>query len=162
MIHIISAIQKKDRGIGYNNDLLYHIPQDMKRFRELTTGTVVIMGRKTWESLPEKFRPLPHRINIVISRNTDYRLDGALLASSFENALEIAQMYNKEIFVIGGSSLYEAGLPFADKLHLTIIDGDKDADTFFPEYKDIFTKVLEREHHTSDDGVIFDFVTLGK
>lgn len=162
MIHIITALQKSDRGIGYENDLLYHIAHDMKRFRELTRESVVIMGRKTWESLPEKFRPLPHRINIVISRNDSYHAEGALLASSLADALSQASSHHKEIFIIGGASIYSEALPFADTLHLTRIEGSRKADTFFPEYEHLFSKIVSQENHITDDGIAYEFVTLVK
>lgn len=162
MIHIISAIQKSDRGIGYNNDLLYHISDDLKRFRALTTGNVVIMGRKTWESLPDAFRPLPHRENIVVSSNPDYDAPGASVITSLEEALEYARTFNKEIFIIGGSSLYASALPFADQLHLTIIDGNRTADVFFPPFEDIFRREIKRDQYTSPDGITYSIVILEK
>ncbi len=157
MINIIAAIQLKDNGLGYNNGLLYQLPEDMKHFRDTTSGHVVIMGRKTWESIPEKFRPLPNRENIVITRQSDYMAHGAKVASSLEEAIDVARSNSsdKEIFIIGGSEIYTQALPLADRLYLTLIDGDKSADVFFPEYKDIFTneKILQKKALSSPIGL---------
>jgi dihydrofolate reductase len=149
MINIIAAIQSKDNGLGYKNDLLYQLPEDMKHFRDTTSGHVVIMGRKTWESIPEKFRPLPNRDNIVITRNTDYVATGAIVVHALEEAILLAKnnFPEKEIFIVGGGEIYKQALPLAGRLYLTLIDGDKLADVFFPEYKDIFTheKILQKK-----------------
>lgn len=157
MINIIAAIQSKDNGLGYHNDLLYKLPEDQKYFRDITSGHVVIMGRKTWESIPEKFRPLPNRENIVISRQSDYVAKGAKVAGSLEESIDVAQSNSsdKEIFIIGGSEIYKQALPLTDRLYLTLIDGDKPADVFFPEYKDIFTneKILQKKAPSSPTGL---------
>lgn len=157
MINIIAAIQSKDNGLGYHNDLLYQLPEDMKHFRDTTSGHIVIMGRKTWESIPDKFRPLSNRENIVITRQTDYVAGGAKLVSSIEEAIGLAQSNSsdKEVFIIGGSEIYTQALPLADRLYLTVIDGEKPADVFFPEYKDIFTneKILQKKALSSPTGL---------
>ncbi|MBP6925461.1 MAG: dihydrofolate reductase [Candidatus Pacebacteria bacterium] len=164
MITIIAAIQSKDNGLGYNNDLLYKLPEDQKFFRDATTRHVVIMGRKTWESIPEKFRPLPNRENIVITRQTDYVAHGAKVVSSLEEAIDLAQSNfpNREIFVIGGSEIYNQALPLTDKLLLTLIDGDKPADVFFPEYTDLFTIIESGKETLSSSGPSFRFLILEK
>src|SRR5580658_3769073 len=132
-ISLIAAIGANNRALGKNNQLLWHIPDDLKRFKEITNGHPVIMGRKTWESLPEKFRPLPGRLNIVVTRQEHYEADGAITSPSLEDAFEIARAEKSdELFVIGGGELYKEALPLADKLYMTIVDDEKDADVFFP------------------------------
>lgn len=131
MLSLIAAVARR-RVIGKDNALLWHLPEDMRYFRETTRGKPVIMGRKTWESLPEKFRPLPGRRNIVVSRNVDYDAPGAELASSLDTALA-ATAGEAEVFVIGGEALYRLALPHADRLYLTEIERDYDGDAFFPE-----------------------------
>jgi len=140
MISIIAAIGK-NRELGKDNKLLWRIPEDMKRFKDLTSGQVVIMGRKTYESLPKKFRPLPNRINIVVTKNQNWKMPGCLISNSLDEAILKAKEFNKEIFIIGGASIYNQGLKYADKLYLTLVDKEyPDADVFFPDYKD-FGKV---------------------
>jgi dihydrofolate reductase len=162
MINIIAAIQEKDRGLGKNNDLLFHLPEDMAFFRTRTKNTVVIMGRKTWESLPEKFRPLPHRENIIITRQKDYDAPGGAVVHSLNEALDFAKnnFPDKEIFIMGGGQIYTEALPVADRLYLTLVEGDKEADIFFPAYEDRFTIVDKKERAQSSTGPSFQFVEL--
>ena len=152
-ISLIAAISARNRALGKDGNLLWQIREDMKRFVEITTGHPVIMGRKTWESIPEKYRPLSNRTNIVVTRQSDYKAEGAHVASSLEDALAIARASegSSEIFVIGGGELYKESLPFATKLYMTLIDEEKDADTFFPEYETVFTKKTFDESHESND-----------
>ena len=131
MLSLIAAVAR-NRAIGKDNQLLWHLPEDMKYFRETTRGKPVIMGRKTWESLPEKFRPLPGRHNIVISRNPGYAATGATLVTSLDAALAAAGT-GDEVFVIGGEALYRLALPYAQHLYLTELDQDYVGDAFFPE-----------------------------
>ena len=131
MLSLIAAVAR-NRVIGKNNQLLWHLPEDMKHFREVTRGKPVIMGRKTWESLPEKFRPLPGRHNIVVSRNLDYKAPGATLVSSLEDAIHLTRS-DDETFVIGGETLYRQALAQAHRLYLTEIDQNYEGDAFFPE-----------------------------
>lgn len=142
---LVAAIQK-DRGLGYNNGLLYSIPEDMKHFTALTKGHTVIMGRKTWESIPEKYRPLPHRNNIVVTRNKNYVAPGATVVHRFYQALEQAPS-DKRVYVIGGGEIYRQALSYADTLELTIIDGNKKADAFFPAFDKYFSKEGSSEKH---------------
>ena len=147
-ISIIAAIGK-NRELGKDNKLLWNIPEDFKRFKELTSGHIVIMGRKTYESLPEKFKPLPNRINIVVTRNNQFTIlarsykdsnSQVLICNSLEAAIQKAKSYKLqvtsfEVFIIGGASIYEQGIKYADKLYLTLVDREfPDADAFFPEY----------------------------
>lgn len=145
-IAIIAALGK-NRELGAGNGLLWHIPEDLRRFKELTNGHPVVMGRKTWESLPEKYRPLANRTNIVITRRDDYEASGAVVVSSLAAALRAAErsLGDEESFVMGGGELYREALPFADRLYLTLIEGEKEADTFFPEYEKEFPRVVSEE-----------------
>lgn len=119
-------------GIGYNNKLLVSIPSDMKFFREMTTGKVVVMGRKTLESFPNGL-PLKNRTNIVLTKNKDYKVKGALVFHSPEEVLEELEKYNSEdIFIIGGESIYRQFLPYCSVAHVTKIDHEYQADAFFP------------------------------
>jgi dihydrofolate reductase len=179
MISIIAAIGKK-RELGKNNKLLWRIPEDMKRFKDLTLGQVVIMGRKTYESLPKKFRPLPNRINIVISRHPElvsgsqqdvetclpsgrqFRHNiNTIICFSIEQAIDKAKKFNKEIFIIGGASIYSQGLKYADKLYLTLVDKEyPDADVFFPEYGEFGKELVVGEWVEED--LRYKFVELEK
>ena len=143
-ISLIAAVGR-NRELGRAGELLWHIPEDMRRFKALTTGHPVIMGRKTWESLSEKYRPLPGRTNIVVTRQSDYEAPGATVTDSFENARAVAARADSanEIFVIGGGELYAAALPHAARLYLMLVDATADADTFFPVYENDFVTVKD-------------------
>lgn len=143
LVSIISAIGASTRAIGKDGNLLWHIPDDMQHFKKLTSGHPVIMGRKTWESLPEKFRPLPERTNIVVTRQSDYEAAGVEVAGSLEEALAAASRVPgaDEVFVIGGGSIYTLALPHANRIYLTLVDDEKEGDVFFPKYEKDF-KVL--------------------
>lgn len=127
---IIVAVDK-NWAIGKDNKLLVSIPADMKFFRETTQGNVVVMGRKNLESFPQG-QPLQRRVNIVISRNKDYQVKGAVVVHSIEEAMEEAKKYEGEIFVIGGESIYRAMLPYCQTALVTKIDHAYEADTYFP------------------------------
>lgn len=158
MLNIIACISKKHRAIGYQNRLLYAIPSDMTRFRMLTTGHVIIMGRKTFESLPNG--ALPNRRNIVISKTRE-QIAGCEVFGSLEEALEARkEAAEDECFIIGGASIYEQALPFADKLYLTIVEKEPEAaDTFFPEINPAEWEVTEKEMR-NENGLPFTFLTL--
>lgn len=154
LISIIAAIGN-NRELGKDNKLLWNIPEDMKRFRALTSGHPVIMGRKTYESIG---KPLPNRLNLIVSRNPYIQKKGVRLQKetpcyfvlSLEKAIEIAKDYEKnkqysEIFIIGGGQIYREGIKFADKLYLTLVEGNFPADTFFPEYKEFKKEVYRKE-----------------
>lgn len=144
-ISLIAALTHS-RGIGKDNKLLWHISEDMKRFAAKTRGHVVIMGRKTYESIG---RPLPHRTNIVVTRSADYAAEGCKVYHSVDEALQKAKdIETEEIFVIGGAEIYRQAIDKADRLYLTIVEGEYEADTFFPEYSH-FTKILNQELFTT-------------
>ena len=131
MISLIAAVAQ-NRAIGQNNQLLWHLPEDMRHFRETTRGKTVLMGRKTWDSLPAAFCPLPGRRNIVLTRDADYVARGAETAHSLDEALGLAGD-NDEAFIIGGAELYRQGLPLAHRLYLTEISETRQGEVFFPE-----------------------------
>ncbi len=144
--------------IGLEGGLPWRIPEDMRHFRELTIGHPVIMGRRTWDSLPERFRPLPDRRNVVVTRNAAWRGDGAERASSLEDALRLLDGAPR-VFVIGGAELYAVTLSLADELLLTEIDADVEGDTLFPPWERRAFEETSREHHVSEAGIPFSFAT---
>lgn len=147
VVAAVAAIGK-NRVLGRENKLLWQIPDDLRRFKELTKGHPVIMGRKTFESIVSYLGgPLPKRFNIVVTRDKNWKYDGVIAAASVEDALAEAKKLNKYIFIGGGAQIYEAALPFTDKLYLTIIDDEKEGDSFFPAYESEFTQVVHDEAH---------------
>lgn len=147
-IAITVAVSKKRRAIGKGGKLLWHMPEDLKRFKAITKGHPVIMGRKTFESILGYLgKPLPERLNIVVTRNKDYTYDGVTVVSTLEEGIKRAKEVEKEeIHIGGGSEIYTLALPYVDRLYLTVIDDEPDADTFFPDYS-AFTKEIFREEH---------------
>ena len=131
MISIIAAVSNNG-VIGVDNKLPWDLPEDLKRFKELTTGNVVIMGRKTYESIG---KPLPNRINIVITRNKDFFVPDVLTANSLNSAL-LKAGGNKDIFIIGGGEIYKQSMDFVDKLYITEVDMEVEGDTTFPTISD--------------------------
>ena len=133
MISIIVAVANNN-VIGKDNTLIWHLPADMKFFKEKTTGHCIITGRKNYESIPEKFRPLPNRTNIVITRNKDYSAPGAIVVDSIEKAIQKAkETVDKEIFIIGGAEIYKQSISLCDRIYLTQIHHSFEGDAFFPE-----------------------------
>ena len=155
----VSLVAALARGgvIGRDNSIPWRIPEDVAPFREVTTGHPVVMGRRTWDSIPDRFRPLRGRRNIVVTRNAKWYGDGAEPAGSLEAALDLAGDAS-EVFVIGGAEIYAAALPFADELLLTEIDAEFDGDTIFPPIDPTVFEEVEREPHASGDGPPFAFV----
>ena len=147
MISIIVAVSD-DWGIGKNNELLWHIPEDLKRFKRLTLGKCVIMGKKTWESLPRK--PLPDRKNIVLTDIPDECINCSFTAYSIDDALSNCEK-DQEIFVIGGGSVYRQFMPIADRLYITHVHKKAPADIYFPKIDRRKWKVIEREECISED-----------
>ena len=186
MLSIIACISKTNRAIGYQNRLLYHIKSDLTRFRELTTGHTIIMGRKTYESLPNG--ALPHRRNIVVS-NSMKEMEGCEVYPNLEAALKAAEVEFKaernikvseasqaenpqETFIIGGESIYRQSLPAAHKLYLTVVDDTtindaavndtpQQADAFFPEINPEEWELIEKEMR-NENGLSFSFLTYLK
>lgn len=147
-----------NRVIGVNNTLPWHISEDLKYFKSLTTGHTIIMGRKTYESIG---RPLPNRRNIVISRNTEASYEGAEVVHSIEDAFSICKNDN-EVFVIGGSNIYEQALSLVDYIYITEIKKSFSGDAFFPEINKQMWIESSRENHITNDGLEFSFVKYQK
>ena len=155
ILTLIAAVAKNG-VIGKDNRLPWHLPADLRHFKALTTGHAVIMGRKTWESLPEKFRPLPGRQNIVVTRNAAYAASGATVAGSLPDA--VAAAAGEEAFVIGGAELYQVALLLADRLQLTEIDAEFDGDTWFPARDLRQWREVTRDMHRDETGPGYAFV----
>ena len=128
-LSIIVAIAQNG-AIGKDNDLLWHLSGDLKRFKQLTTGHPVVMGRKTWDSLPK--RPLPKRQNIVMTNNPDFAADGATVVHSVNDLFNVLKDCDDEVFVMGGATIYKALLPFCQRLYITRVYRDYEADVYFP------------------------------
>lgn len=156
---IVAALNKKDRAIGYENKLLWHIPEDLKRFKSLTQGHPIIMGRKTFESIVAILgKPLPGRINIVVTRNPEYAEPGAETAGSLEAAFAIAERENPtEIHIGGGAEIYNAAMPYASRLHLTLVDSETVGDTFFPEFEEHFNET-KRHGMQEHEGISYEWI----
>ena len=155
----ISIVAAVARGgvIGREGTIPWRLPEDLERFKALTTGHAVVMGRRTWDSLPERFRPLPGRRNVVVTRTPDWSADGAEHAGSLATALELVAS-EPHVFVIGGGQLYAEALPQVDELLLTEIDTEIDGDTFFPSWERADFEEVSREPHVSEAGMPFSFV----
>lgn len=158
MLSIIACISQTNRAIGYQNRLLYHIKSDLTRFRELTTGHAIIMGRKTYESLPNG--ALPHRRNIIVSSSMK-EMEGCEVYPNLDAALKAAES-PQEIFIIGGESIYRQSLHVARKLYLTVVDdAPQQADAFFPEINPEEWELIEKEMR-NENGLSFSFLTYLK
>lgn len=159
------AAMGENRVIGKDNDIPWHLPDDFKYFKETTKGHHVIMGRKNWESLQQRFRPLPNRPNLIITRNSDYQAEGAQIVSSLEEALDIARRAGEpEAFIIGGGEIYRMGLELCDKIYLTEIEGSFEGQVTFPEFSADQWKEISRIHHSAGERhqYAFDFVIYEK
>jgi dihydrofolate reductase len=154
---VLIAAVAADRVIGAAGQLPWRLPEDMKHFRTLTGGHAVIMGRKTWESLPVKFRPLPQRTNIVVSRDPAYDAPGAIVVNSLPAA--IAAAHAGLAFVIGGAEIYAQALPLADRLELTEIAATYTGDAFFPPFDRADWVEVARQAQRSETGLNYAFVT---
>ncbi len=163
-ISMIAAVAENG-VIGKDNDLVWSLPDDMRYFVEKTKGRHVIMGRKNYESIPEKFRPLPNRPNIILSRNTDYQADGCTVVTNLESALNIAEKNQEaEAFIIGGAQIYKMGLKYAHRMYITEVKASFDGDTYFPDFDKGVWKEMSRSHHPKDEKheYAFDFVVYAK
>jgi dihydrofolate reductase len=163
-ISLIAALTE-NRVIGRNNDLPWHLPDDMKYFMKTTSGHYVIMGRKNYESIPEKFRPLPNRTNVVVTRQKNFKAENCTVVHSLEEGLALARhAQQQEVFIIGGAEIYTQGFPLASRLYLTEIQGTIEGDTYFPEFNKKNWRETSRIHHPADDrhAFAFDFVVYEK
>ena len=156
-VHLIYA-RAANGVIGKDGTMPWHLPEDMAHFKQLTHGCPVIMGRKTWDSLPPRFRPLPGRTNIVVTRQPEWNKMGAQRSSSLHNALQIAEQTNATtVWVIGGAQIYAQALPLAQRVEVTEIAQDFDGDAHAPELGPEWVETA-REAHTSTNGLAFAFV----
>ncbi len=153
MITIVVAIGE-NRGIGSNNQMLWHLPKDLKHFKNITSGHPVVMGRKTYESIG---KPLPGRTNIVISRKNDWFEEGILIVGSIKEALKFAKKIDEEVFIIGGGNIYKQTIDLADKIELTTVKATIEADTFFPEMDGKVWVKTNETCHEKDEKNPYDF-----
>ena len=158
-MHIALIYARAANGvIGKDGTMPWHLPEDLAHFKQLTHGSPVIMGRKTWDSLPPRFRPLPGRRNIVISRQADYFAPGAELANSLENGLEIAANADC-IFIIGGEQIYRQAMAFANRLEITEVDLEPEGDAWFPEIPTVDWEISAKNPPPSQGGTGFSFIS---
>jgi len=164
IISMIAAVGE-NRVIGRDNDLVWDLPDDMRFFVQKTKGRHVIMGRKNYQSIPEKFRPLPDRPNVVITRRPSFVAEGCVVINSLEEALQLAkQNGEEEAFIIGGGEIYTLGLAVAHRMYITQVKASFEGDAFFPEYNQDDWVETGRVHHPVDErhAYAFDFVTFEK
>lgn len=150
---ILIAAAAQNNALGKDNQLLWHLPDDFKRFKQVTSGHYIVMGRKTFESFP---KPLPNRTHVIVTRQKDYQPEGCLVAGSLEKALDLCPK-NQEVFIIGGGEIYKQALPLADKIDLTRVHATFEADTFFPEIDPAQWRLVSSTFHPKDDKHAYDF-----
>lgn len=153
MITIVVAMGEKNE-IGFGNQLLWHLPKDLKHFKDLTSGHPIIMGRKTYESIG---KPLPNRTNIVVSRKKNWFQEGVLIVGSIKEAVKFAKKIDENIFIIGGGNIYEQTMDVAEKLEVTLVKAQLEADTFFPKINTKFWKKTSEIYHEKDEKNQYDF-----
>ena len=149
---MIAAVAENN-ALGKNNELVWHLPNDFKRFRELTTGHHIIMGRKTFESFP---KPLPNRTHIVITRQENYNPEGCIVVNSIEKAIAICPE-NEDSYIIGGGEIYNLGLQYADIIEITKVHHTFEADAFFPKINESDWLLVESEENFKDEKHLFDY-----
>ncbi|MFO7720495.1 MAG: dihydrofolate reductase [Gillisia sp.] len=155
MLTLIAAAGENNE-LGKNNDLVWHLPDDFKRFKKITSGHHIIMGRKTFDSFPQ---PLPNRTHVVITRQENFKKPGIIVVNSLERAIELTSD-DPEIFVIGGGEIYKMAMDAADKIELTRVHGEFEADTFFPEIDESQWKLVSEEFHEKDEKHQYAFTYL--
>ena len=160
-VSAIAVISAGKRALGLENKLLWHLPEDLERFKALTLHNPVIMGRKTFESIVTYLgKPLPNRTNIILTRSSQEIHPDVVTAASIEDAITYAQsLDSKEIFIIGGAEIYQLAMPLVDKLYLTVVADEPQADSFFPAYEQLFTAVKKSATKTCA-GTDYTFVDL--
>ena len=154
-INIVVAIGK-NRVIGKNNQLIWKISDDLKRFKAITSGYPIIMGRKTFESIG---KPLPNRTNIVVTRNTEYAIDGITVVNSLDGAIKKGFELGEQIFIIGGQEIYKQAIEKANRIYLTLVEDTAEGDAFFPDYS-MFKKIISKEDFETKDGLGYSFIVL--
>lgn len=152
MIIMIAAVAENN-ALGKNNDLLWHLPNDFKRFKAVTSGHYIIMGRKTFESFP---KPLPNRTHVIITRQKDFQHDGCIVVDSIQKAIEVCPK-NETIFVIGGGEIYSQSMAFADQLDITRVHHSFDADVYFPEINSEIWELTSETFNAKDEKHLFDY-----
>lgn len=157
-LHLIYA-RARNNVIGVNGDLPWHLPEDLAHFKRTTLGQPVIMGRITWESIPEKFRPLPGRTNVVVSRQTEFEASGAQVVASLQAAMDLFSP-DQVVWLIGGAQLYAQAMPYAQQLVVTEIDADFQGDAWAPDLIANEWQETERTRHVSAQGLAYSLVTL--
>ncbi len=156
IVSIVVAIAQ-NHAIGKNNQLLWHLPKDLKHFKEITSGHTIIMGRKTYDSVG---KPLPNRRNIVVTRQ-DITIDGCEVVNSLQDALKLAEGVD-EVFIVGGAEIYKQAMPLTDRIYLTIVHENFEGDAYFPEIKEDIWKETAREDYQADEkhAFAYSFITL--
>jgi dihydrofolate reductase len=165
MIVSLIAAMASNRVIRRNNDLPWQLPDDMKYFMQTTKGHHCVMGRKNYDSIPSKFKPLPQRTNIVVTRQKNLDAPGCIVVDSIGQALTVAAGNGEsEVFIIGGAEIYHLGMPHAHRIYLTEIEASIDGDTYFPAFDTTVWKEASRRHHAADErhAYAFDFVVYEK
>ena len=150
---ILIAAASQNNALGKNNDLIWHLPKDFKRFKALTTGHHIIMGRKTFESFP---KPLPNRTHIIITRQKDYIAEGCIVVDNLKKAIDTCPT-DQDVFIIGGGEIYSLAMPLAHKIELTRVFENFEADTFFPEIDLNIWKLEQEEFNSRDENHKYDF-----
>ena len=152
MISIIAAVSENN-ALGKNNDLVWHLPDDFKRFKQLTSGHYIVMGRKTFESFP---KPLPKRTHVIVTRQKNYTPEGCLVANTLQEAIQLCPK-NEDTYIIGGGEIYKQSIAIADVLEITRVHHSFDADTFFPEIDLKIWQLTSEEFHPKDDKHNYSF-----
>lgn len=158
---MISLVVAHDLGrvIGVNNEMPWHIPEELAYFKKTTMGKAIVMGRKTFESIG---RPLPGRLNVVITRSRDYEAQGTTVVHDLASAVKLAETYADEVMIIGGAQIFELALALADRLYITVIDENYTGDTFFPAYDEGFKLTTESEKQHSSNGATYTYQVWDK
>ena len=155
MITMIAAAAENN-ALGKNNDLVWHLPDDFKRFKRLTSGHYIIMGRKTFESFPKL---LPDRTHVIITRKEDYAPEGAIVVNSLEEAIRVSKL-DEQPYIIGGGEIYNLSMDTAERIELTRVHGRFEADTFFPEIDEDKWKLVDEKFHEKDEKHNYSFTYL--
>ena len=152
MVIMIAAVAENN-ALGKNNDLLWHLPNDFKRFKEITSGHHIVMGRKTFESFP---KPLPNRTHVIITRQNDFEHEGCIVVQNIEKALSVCPI-NENLYIIGGGEIYQQSISFADQLDITRVHHSFDADVYFPEIDPEIWELTSETFHQKDERHLFDY-----
>ena len=148
-----------NRVIGVDNKMPWHIPEELGYFKKVTMGKAIVMGRKTFESIG---KVLPGRLNIIITRNDDYSIDGAEVVHSLKEAIELGKTYSEEVVIIGGAEIFNQSMEIADKLYITVIQNEYEGDTYFPKYGDEWKLISESGEQHSTDGIAYTYLVSEK